>query len=125
MNNKKKVKEGRDYTKYSFQGKMYGKGQLVLAVIKHHITLNPTMTIKELKLLFPRKMFNVPFDVVETVRKADTGRFFLNPADRISTANGKAVVTNQWSKNTIVPFIAFVEKKLGFSIQRKQHKMAA
>jgi hypothetical protein len=38
-----------DYTKYEFQGKIYAKKWLVLAVITEHIRLHPQATLKSLQ----------------------------------------------------------------------------
>jgi len=110
----------KDYTKYTFQGEQYGKGPLVLAVVRHYLTVNPKTTVKELKTIFPRKQFHSTFEVVESLKKADPIRFFTkNP---IHAVGGNVAVTNQWTKNTIAPFIEFVETTLGFPIHQKQRR---
>lgn len=118
----KSTGKGRDYTKYEFQGNVYGKGPLVLAVVKEYQKKHTSASLDTLKSVFPRKEFHVPFDVVESARKAKKGRFFLDKDDRIKIANGIAVVTNQWTKDKIDLFIKFVEKNLGFSIKKTSVK---
>lgn len=110
----------KDYTKYMFQGEQYGKGSLVLAVVKHYLSVNPKTTVKELKAIFSREQFHSTFEVVENLKKADPIRFFVkNP---IHAVGGNVAVTNQWTKSTIAPFIEFVETNLGFPVHSKQRK---
>jgi hypothetical protein len=44
---------GRDNTKYKFNHEEYGKGPLVLAVVKKYVEDNPDATFKQLKEVFP------------------------------------------------------------------------
>jgi hypothetical protein len=38
----------RDFTQYLFNGREYGKGKLVLAVIREHVSKNTTITFDRL-----------------------------------------------------------------------------
>jgi len=125
IRNKKKTKKNRDYSKYLFKGEQYGKGTLVHAVISDYAKEHPRTTAEKLQSIFPRKVIHSTFEVVETVKKATKGRFFLNPDLLIKTANSKVAVTSQWSKNNIDSFIDFVKKNLHMRIQHRSYKMAA
>lgn len=128
IRNRKKAKKNRharDYSKYLFKGEHYGKGTLVHAVISDYAKHHPRMTAEKLQEIFPRKVVHSTFEVVEPVKKAVKGRFFLRPELLIKTANAKVAVTSQWSKNNIESFIAFVKKNLHMRIQHSHYKMAA
>ncbi len=112
----------RDYTKYVFLGKKYGKAQLVRAVVSKYAETHPKATIETLQTVFPKKEIHSVFEVVVPVKKAVEGRFFLNSEDIIKTANAKAAVSTQWTKDSIESFIGYVKKNLGMKIQ---HRMAA
>jgi hypothetical protein len=50
----KNTSNSKDITKYKFNGETFGKGRLVLAVMKHHIELNPELTYAELEKQIPK-----------------------------------------------------------------------
>ena len=77
--NRKQAK--KDYSKYVLDGETYGKGKLVLAVIKRYVKLHPDITVKELKETFPKKEIGASFEIVEPIRKARKRRFFLKNRD--------------------------------------------
>ena len=103
---------GKDYTKYTFLGEQYGKGTLVLAVVKKYLEEHPEATVKKLNEVFTKKETGSTFDVVVPVRKAVKGRFFINAEDLIKAADRKVAVTSQWSKDNIKPFIVFAQNIL-------------
>ena len=113
----------RDYTHYFYQGNEYGKGPLVLAIVKDYVKKHPDVTAEKLKEIFPRKEFHSPFEIVEKIRKAKKGRFFLDSAAIIDVANAKVAVTNQWGTN-IDSFINFAKKNLHIKIKRTHLKAA-
>ena len=49
----KAVKGKKDFSKYTFNGEAFGKGKLVLAVVKDYVSKNPDTTFDELKKAFP------------------------------------------------------------------------
>lgn len=121
---KNTTKKSRDYSKYSFKGETYGKGNLVLAVISDYVKEHPDVTLSKLKDLFPRKELHSGFEIVETVYKAVKGRFFLNAEDLIKVGNKSVAITSQWGKDNIRDFIVHARKNLHSKIY-VQHKMAA
>lgn len=120
-----KRNKNRDYSKYLFKGEKYGKGTLVHAVISEYAKEHPRATAEKLQTVFPRKVVHSTFEVVEPVKKATKGRFFMRPELLIKTANTKVAVTSQWSKNNIESFIEFVKKNLNMRIQHRTYRMAA
>ncbi len=117
MKNSTKSKTQRDYTQYLFKGGQYGKGTLVLAVVKSYVEKHPKITIDKLKSIFLKKEMHSGFEIVEPVRKAAKGRFFLNKEDIIKTTDTKIAVTSQWDKKNIEIFILFVKKNLNMKIK--------
>ncbi len=118
----KGLKRVRDYTKYLFEGGIYGKGPLVHAVIKKYVEEHPTVTSKELQVLFPKEAVDSAFEIVVPIKQATKGRFFLNNEDIMKVSDTKIVVTSQWSKDNIGSFITFVKKNLKVKIQEKVSK---
>ncbi|PIT96494.1 hypothetical protein COT94_00090 [Candidatus Falkowbacteria bacterium CG10_big_fil_rev_8_21_14_0_10_37_14] len=102
----KVVSSGRDYTKYEFNGNVYGKGRLVLAVINNFVTQNPNVSLTMMKTIFDKNIVSISKKDKESKR-----RFFTK--ELIKIGNKKNImVTNQWSKDNISEFIKFVRKNL-------------
>jgi hypothetical protein len=86
----------RDFTKYQFNGQTYGKGQLVLAVVKAYVQKH-LPTTNQLREAFPNKLqgsFGVFYTEQEyTARKQtsseQTERFFKNTEYLLTTADGE------------------------------------
>ncbi len=49
-------KRKKDTTKYSFNGHSYGKGKLVLAIVKDHVSRHPNVSFDDLRTVFPRDL---------------------------------------------------------------------
>ncbi len=60
---------GRDNTKYIFEKEIYGKGKLVVAVLKKWVTDHPSTTYAQLKEVFPDTLMK-RFGVFEEIKKA-------------------------------------------------------
>lgn len=99
----------RDNSKYEFDGKMYGKGPLVHAVIKKYVADNPAVTYEQLKEIFPdtlMKRFGV--FAKETEARSYSGkvnRYFLKEEQLIKLSDETIAVCNQWTAALINPFI--------------------
>jgi hypothetical protein len=114
---------GKDRTQYSFNGRTYGKGRLVLAVVEEYIKKHNNSTLAELKKVFPKEL-QKSFFVVDTLSNAKKiiekspvrkKRHFVN--DPIRLNNGEeVVVTTEWGISNIDRFIAKA-RELGFSIE--------
>lgn len=106
-----KLPSNKDTTKYYFDGKVYGKGRLVLAVVKRYIELNPSTTFAELQRAFPA-MCQGSIGVVATTEQANyiytvsgRKRHFLDHGDLIQLQDGPVAVSNQWGIGNIDKFI--------------------
>jgi len=113
-------KTGRDTSKLMFMGKEYGKGPLVLAVIKHYCE-NNKVSLAKLKELFPDESLSPRYGVVQllnTAKKLSVGRdrFFLKPEQLIKVGDAKVAVTSQWGAGNIGKFLS-IAKKLGYTIK--------
>jgi len=112
---------GRDYSQYIFNGAIFGKGKLALAIIKEYVSKNPDVTFNELYDVFPKEVQG-SYDVIVTAEKAfeiheKSGykRHYINEDDLVQLSDCTAAVTNQWGSGNIDNMInkAF---ELGFHI---------
>ena len=113
--NGSKPKVVRDYTKYEFENRIYGKGQLVHAVISSYIKKNPKTTYGELNRLFPRELQG-SFDVVVKVKDAIPNRYHLHTYQILRTADARIAITREWGLINTERFIEHA-KDLGFDIK--------
>jgi len=118
-----KAKE-KDLSQYIFNGEVYGKSRLVLAVIKEYIDRNnKNLTLEKLQEIFDKKIQGSS-GIIEESNNANriyktTGhkRHFID--DVIKLNNGQnIVVCTQWKKDNIVKFINKAQE-LGFVIETK------
>jgi sugar-specific transcriptional regulator TrmB len=110
--------EGRNTEKLKFNGELYGKGKLVLAVVRKYILDNPKTTLTKLKEVFPDSL-QPRYGVVQEIGKAkklseDRDRFFLKPEDLIKVGDKKIAVCNQFGSHNL-PLKHF--KSMGFIIK--------
>lgn len=90
----------KDLTKYEFNGQIYGKGRLVLAVIKDYIQQHPETTYSELENVFPHKiqgtqMFTTQKDALKNGGK----NYFIKPEELIKLKDDVIAVSCQWGNN--------------------------
>lgn len=99
----------KDTTKYIFNGNTYGKGRLVLALVKHYIASNNPI-LSELYTAFPehfqggRGMFITKESYAEKLTESDDAkkRFFAQENDSLQTSDGRTVfVSSQWGAGNI------------------------
>ncbi len=115
-------KPGRSLQKYIFQGEQYGKGPLVLAVVKHYIKENPKATLKQLQeSIFPNSLMH-RFGIVADLKIAESfgarPRFFQRE-DQIITLGDKktkVVVCNQFTFDNLQPFLKHIKSNLGLKV---------
>lgn len=97
---------GQDTTKYLFNGTIYGKGKLVLAVVKKYMQDNPATSAQLLLTVFPKELQGSR-GVVKLVSETHINcqdpekRFFLRPNDIIQTATQECAVCSQWGIGNI------------------------
>ena len=118
---KEKTEKGnRDRNGFLFEGETYGKGPVVLAVIKSHVKSNPKITFVELKKVFPDTLLKgyglfTHLDKAIEISKTRK-RFFLNEHQVVKLKDTTIAVCNQFDKNNVVPFVNHA-KKLGYKIE--------
>ena len=120
------VSDNRDYSKYMFEGKTYGKGKLVLAVVQKYVADNPTVTFEDLQKTFPDMLQGSKgvvrlFDSVSPEDRGENGaikRYYVNN-DEIIKLNGlKVLVSDQWGAGNVEKFIENAVNNLNFDIQK-------
>lgn len=104
----------RDTTKYLFEGKIYGKRKLVLAVVQSYVKSNPKLTIAELLSKFDKTLqgtLGVVRELDEVKRNVTDYqvRFFTSPNEVIKLIDGTCVVCTQWGIGNIGNFLTRVK----------------
>ena len=109
----------RDKTKYMFEGKVYPKNRLVLAIIKDYADkTNPTY--EKLNQVFDKSLQG-SLKVVETYENAQkisdgSKRYFMKDEDiLILQDNKKVVICTQWGIFNIVRFVKLAQS-MGYNI---------
>lgn len=109
----------RDSTKYDFHGHKYGKGRLVLAVVKAYVADNPDVSYEGLLATFPKKLqgsigvINKFIAVEERYQDKKHKRHFMKPDEIVPLADCDAVVCTEWGAGNIDDFIQ-VARSLGY-----------
>ena len=116
----KQVKN-KDYTKYSFNGEIFGKNRLVLAVIKNYVQ-NHSITFSQLEAIFPQSLQGKETFTEETKARTiyqTTGykRHFLQPDELITLSDSTITVSTQWGLGNINRFVDYCNSKLTTDIQ--------
>lgn len=112
----------KDYTKYKFNGKLFGKGRLVLTVVRKFAEDNPNITYSELMKVFPEKtqgtmgVFALKSKAEEIFASTSKKRHFINPDDIIQLKDAAIAVCTQWGVSNIDNFIT-VAKQDGYDIE--------
>lgn len=109
----------RDTTRYLFEGTVYPKNRLVLAVVKAYVRDNGKICRNELKQAF-EKSLQGSIGVVENAEIASNRgdyavRFFTNVYDVIRLRDGNMFVCTQWGISNIPNFLKRAEQ-LGYNI---------
>ncbi len=112
----------RDFTKYEFNGQIYGKGRLVLAVIQDYV-IHKKPSLKDFAMAFPTELqgrkglfcteneFKEKLNYSNDVKK----RFFTKEDEAVEVKGTKVFISTQWGEGNIPQFIAQAES-LGFTI---------
>lgn len=110
----------RDTTRYLFEGNVYLKNRLVLAVVQRYVADHPMCTRKKLKQVFPKTQqgsIGVVEDIeIAMLRNDYAVRFFSKTNEIIRLADGKMLVCNQWAISNITNFIKAAQQ-LGYTIK--------
>lgn len=116
----------RDFSKYNFNGKTYGKSRLVLAVVRQYVEDYQPSTLEELKVAFPDDLqgsLGVVRDINDVSDKykgiGGVKRYFVNEDETIHLSSGeKVVVCTQFGAENAERFIEHVINTLGYIIQK-------
>ncbi len=112
----------KDYTKYRFNGEVYNKRKLVLAVVQEWISSNRPGTLPELLTAFPQELRSGGVFILATEAKViyerqGRRRHFLEDDEIVTFPDStQYAVSNQWNKEWTDNFISQAEI-LGFEIE--------
>lgn len=101
----------KDYTRYLFDGTIYNKRKLVLAVVKKWAEMNGPQSIRELQTAFPQSLqaggLFVEVGVArEVYARQGIPRHFLGQDETFIFPDSSAyALSNQWGKSSISEFI--------------------
>ena len=111
----------RDKTRYMFNGNVYLKNKLVLAVIKDYISKNQSITCNDLKTVFDKSLQGsigvVEYENIAKQRKDYQVRFFEKEDEILRLLDGNMLVCSQWGILNISNFIKRAEQ-LGYEIEQ-------
>lgn len=110
----------RDTTRYMFNGAVYAKNRLVLAVVKAYVAENCSIKRNQMKEVFERSLQG-SIGVVENKEIAQERfdynvRFFAKPEETIHLVDGDMFVCSQWGIMNISNFLKRATM-LGFQIE--------
>jgi hypothetical protein len=113
----------RDESKYFFDGKEYGKGRLVLAVVKRYVSENQNISFENLKSVFPDILLGGRLGVFTEISKAleiyertKLKRHYISASDVIKLSDESIAVSTQWKIGNIEKLI-FQAGILGYKIE--------
>ena len=107
-----------DRSTYTFNGKTYGKGRLVLAVVEQYVSDNPRLAKAKLEEIFPATLqgsIGVLSSIEEAEGKYKGKRHFVKSA--IKLANATIAVCNQWGSGNIDMFLQHAIGELGYAVE--------
>lgn len=111
----------RDKTRYMFNGNVYLKNKLVLAVIKDYVSKNQSITCNKLKTVFDKSLQGsigvVEYEIIAKQRKDYRVRFFEKEDEILRLVDGNMLVCSQWGILNISNFIKRAEQ-LGYQIEQ-------
>ena len=115
---------GKDFSKYAFEGNIYGKSRLVLAVVRKYVEEHRPATFDELEDAFPSSIHGSLGVVrrIEDVSDKYKGvggikRYFVE--DVICLASGEQVIVcTQFGVTNTEKFVDHAMNKLGYSIEK-------
>ena len=111
--------KNKDRTMYTYKNTQYGKGPLVLTIVREHVNSNPSITFNDLKRVFPDDIFR-GYGVFTDLERAkmvslSRKRYFLNNNQLLKVQGTVIAVCNQVDSKNILKFLAAV-KKLGYKV---------
>lgn len=116
----------KDFSKYLFKGKIYGKSRLVLAVVKMYMKEHCPGTFTELKEAFPDSLQG-SLGVVRRINDVSdkykgiggVKRYFVNEDEIINLPSGEQVIVcTQWENQNTEMFVGHAMHVLGYEIEK-------
>lgn len=113
----------RDTTKYLFNSQTYGKGRLVLAVVKDYVARNPQISFDELLEQFSKGIqgssgvFNHQQIADEIYKRTGHKRHFVKSSELVQLSDSIVAVSKEWGADNIDEFVRHAES-LGLTISR-------
>ena len=114
-------KSQRDKTRYMFNGNIYLKNKLVLAIVRDYVSKNAGITCSDLKNTFDKSLQGsigvVEYESIAKMRYTKyEERFFAKEDEVLRLSDGNMLVCSQWGIVNISNFI-FWAKELGYKIE--------
>lgn len=120
----------KNFDKFSFNGKEFGKGRLVLELVKHVVRTDKVENLDSLRMTFPssywskgieakgKNAFVVELEEIASQRKA---RYFNKDDDKILLGNGSVVVVNsQWAEDNLSFLLSKLPESLRNKVKRRE-----
>ncbi len=117
-------KSSKDYTRYLFQGNLFNKRKLVLAVIQDWVSENKPSNLSELLQAFPQDirsggLFVPEQEAKEIYNRQGIYRHFLGDGEVLQFSDStQYAISNQWGKGSIEKFVN-QSKNIGYEIEEK------
>lgn len=109
----------RDFSKYLFKGNEYGKGPLVLAIVKQYVADHPGVTEADLQKAFPISFGSRPLirpeKTVPSKERVGKMRVFN---ECITLDDGTEILVNNQVSKDIMPKILEIAEDLGYNITK-------
>jgi len=112
-----KQPSSKDNSKYSYDGRVFGKGKLVLEVVKRYVADHPDLRFSDLEQVFPKScqgslgVFATREAADSIVQEKNRLRHFLKPEELIELSDVSIAVCNQWGIKNINNFIDIAKTK--------------
>ena len=118
--------QGKDFSKYLFEGKTYGKSRLVLAVVRKYVEDFTPSTFDELKKAFPDDLqgslggVRLINDVSDKYKGIDgVKRYFVNTGEMIRMPSGEQVIVcTQWGAQNTERFVEYATDEFDYEIEK-------
>ena len=115
----------RDKTRYMFNGYVYLKNRLVLAIVKDYVSKNQNINCDELKEVFDKSLQGsigvVEREAIAKQRTDYRVRFFADDDEILRLTDGNMLVCSQWGILNIPNFINRAEQ-MGYCITPIERK---
>ena len=124
----RETSQGKDFSKYLFEGKTYGKSRLVLAVVQKYVEDHHPTTFEEIEKAFPSSLQG-SLGVVKRIEdvsdkykgegKGNVKRYFIKEDETIRLSSGEQVIVcTQWGASNTKEFVKNAVNKLGYEIRK-------